>query len=482
MTDPNVNPETSSLAEGTLPESIPLTPFELFMVEGDRHADYPVTLYAEMEFEGIVDVAAMRQAANLAARRSPLLLSRLTVEEGVRVWKPGAFEEIFFSEATSDQPDLPPRIDLTREPGLRMLYSTWQDEGAGRSFIRMQYHHACCDGQGARRFIIDTLSAYHRLLSGDDTLKMDRLDYDRLLERGTFPERKDHRRTTTREKIRYAWGFHFQPPNAVAVPHTSCPDDGKSGPRPTVIIRHNFSRSDAESVLAQAAECEESLNDIATALLFRTLARWNEKYARPRDCRRLRVLVPIDLRTPGDARLPSANRLGFGFLSRQFEDCLDVSSLVPDVREQMNLVKDQQLARDFVDGLVVFQTAPWLARWTQRWPECMATALLTNLGDPWRRFRRRFARNDDGRLRFGNLTPGPIYCIPPLRRGTRVGVGVAHDSHWMTVSLQADRTMFDQKTAAEFMDLYLAEWRAWCPSMSETPGEEIPVMLTAKVA
>ena len=481
MTILSIHPEDETIPDGALPESIPLTPFELFIVEGDRNPDYPMTLYVEMEFEGIIDERVLRKAVNISARRNPLLVSRLAIEDGVRVWKPGEFKDISVRRITAEEPDFPSGIDLTCEPGLRIMFSTSHDGGRGKSFFRMQYHHACCDGQGARRFALDAFSVYINEFPGEP-MKLDRLDYDRLLSRGTFPERKEVRRTTAREKFRYAWGFHCQPPNALAVPKSSRPHDGKSSPRPSVIVRRRLSQHDAQCVLAKAAECEESLNDVTAALLFRTLTRWNEQHGRPKDCRRLRVLVPIDMRTPGDARLPCSNRLGFGFLTRQFEDCLDATSLVPDVREQMNLVKNQQLARDFVEGLVIYQTAPWLARMTQRWPECMATALLTNLGDPWRRFRRRFDKSEDGQVRIGNLTPGPIYGVPPLRRGTRVGVGVAHDIHWMTISLQADRTLFDQKTAAEFMDLYLAEWRAWCPSMSETPGEEIPVMLTAKVA
>ena len=47
-------------------------------------------------------------------------------------------------------------IDLEREVGLRV----WVRQGDGTAELTMQFHHACCDGIGALRFIGHVLAAY----------------------------------------------------------------------------------------------------------------------------------------------------------------------------------------------------------------------------------------------------------------------------------------------------------------------------------
>ena len=47
-------------------------------------------------------------------------------------------------------------LDIGSRTGLRV----WVRQGDGASRIVMQFHHACCDGIGAYRFLGDLLAAY----------------------------------------------------------------------------------------------------------------------------------------------------------------------------------------------------------------------------------------------------------------------------------------------------------------------------------
>ena len=85
---------------------------------------------------------------------------------------------------------------------------------------------------------------------------------------------------------------------------------------------------------------------------------------------------------------------------------------------------------------------------------CFASAVLTNVGDPIRRFRVRFPRRDNKAV-VGNLLLENIVGVPPLRALTRVGVALTSYAGQLTVSLLCDRHCFSQQQARHFLEIYL---------------------------
>ena len=432
---------------------LPLTPFERFMLQDDR-PDHPMTFYIEMALAGQLDPQVLREAVRTAVDRNPLLGARLAGDRDPS-WIFQPRPEIRIDRTALNGAVVPPGgavIDLAREPGVRVW---WASEN-GQVKIWIQFHHACTDGQGARRFIVDLFTGYARL-SGDDRPKFDHLDAARLRERGVYSPAGGVQRTGSWDKIRHTFDFLCRTPSPLAAPNA----DGRApASRPPLLLWHAFQPEETLTIRRRTRDEEGTLNDVAIALLFRTLADWNRRHGAARDAQRLRILVPADLRGRADARLPSANRVGFAFLTRRIGDCGDHQGLLHSVREETTYVKQTLVALDFVECLGPLTRFPRALSAILRWSPCMATAVLTNLDDPSRRFLRRFPVQD-GQGMAGNLRLQRIAAVPPIRPGTRAGFGLCAYGGQMTIGLNADASCFDVPAARELLDAYVHQWRRW---------------------
>jgi len=210
----------------------------------------------------------------------------------------------------------------------------------------------------------------------------------------------------------------------------------------------------------RAREQAATVNDVAVAILLRTLACWNREHGVARDTHWLRILIPMDLRTGADSRLPAANRMGFSFLARRIGDCRDHARLLHGVHEEMNHFKQTRVGMDFIESISLFDRLPGVLPAILKWSGCMATAVLTTGHAPSRRFHRRFPM-EDGQLIFGNLRLQRIFAVPPIRPGTRAGFGLCDYGGHLTIGLQADALYFDLLGAQQLLDLYIDEWRRW---------------------
>ncbi len=166
-------------------QSWPLTLFERFML-GDDRPHYPLVFQADLCFEGGVDPAAMQQAFRFASGRHPLLRSTIRGEGRAAEWVTAARgwpELAIFDGTAAGEPSLQ-AIDLNRSPGLR----GWMRKTAVGWDVKLLFHHACCDGQGARMFIQDLVLAYALLRDvSKSPTPFFPLDVTELDRRGRYP-------------------------------------------------------------------------------------------------------------------------------------------------------------------------------------------------------------------------------------------------------------------------------------------------------
>ncbi|HEY5315483.1 MAG TPA: hypothetical protein VIK18_23330, partial [Pirellulales bacterium] len=143
---------------------LPLAPLETLMVVDDRPA-YPMTFFGELQFRGVISRPALETALEAAVSRHPLLAARIDGPARARRWVAAerSLPPIVFTSDCQPAPDCdqsyprPPQpIDLQTGTGLRL----WVRTGSDASRMLLEFHHACCDGQGAMRFIGDLLAAY----------------------------------------------------------------------------------------------------------------------------------------------------------------------------------------------------------------------------------------------------------------------------------------------------------------------------------
>ena len=143
---------------------LPLSPFEYYYWCDDR-PEYPTTFPIDMVFSPPLERGQFERALELTVLRHPLL-SSLVAADGRKGpnWIGGgqlpkvdwAGQESPITHADGE------RIDLGRMPGLRI----WARSGRDSTRLLFVFHHACCDGLGAFRFIGDLMMAYARQCGG----------------------------------------------------------------------------------------------------------------------------------------------------------------------------------------------------------------------------------------------------------------------------------------------------------------------------
>jgi len=151
--------------------------------------------------------------------------------------------------------------------------------------------------------------------------------------------------------------------------------------------------------------------------------------------------------------------MGYSFLSRTIIQCNDLDSLMHGVCEETNYFKQFQTGRDFLASLDFARWVPGLLPLILGLPFSMATAILTNLGDPTRRFRRRFP-SLGGAPVIGNVVLDYICGAPPIRSLTRAGFGICFSSGKMSISVAGDPACLGKSTS-DLLLSYVERWRNW---------------------
>jgi hypothetical protein len=443
--------------------SWPLTPLENFLWLDDR-PEFPLLFRVDLRFEGRIDTEAMREACRFAIGRHPLLRSTIRLDRGVATWHAAAtgWQELtVLAGAVSDEPCME-WVDLTREAGLRCgLRQT--DTGWD---VRLQFHHACCDGQGARMFIQDLVMAYAVLRKccdhGTPFLPIDVSHLDR---RGRFtgpgaviPHLRRMRSTL---RLLVPRPRPAATSRAAAAAHR-VPEGGPPVARqPIGLCSHTFEPDVVSRLQAAHALGGASFNDVAVAILFRVLARWQHAHGMAGGSW-IRVAVPVDLRSREDERLPASNRFTYLFLNRRVRDCDEWSGLLAGVQAELQAQRNAREGLCLLATLGILSRWPRLFRWALRLPVCFSTAVLTNLSDPSRRLRKRLPVDADGFFWLDGARCHDVRVVtPPLRPKTHWGLGLVEYAGRMTVLLRYDAATIDPQTAERVKAEFVESLSAW---------------------
>ena len=197
------------------------------------------------------------------------------------------------------------------------------------------------------------------------------------------------------------------------------------------------------------------------AELFRTSVLWNQKQGTKNPNQLVRIMVPTDLRDTDDYCMPATNIVGFVFLSRRGPECLDVDTLLPKIsQESLNFQQHRTGAR-FIDTLVAATDfSKWLLPILLTGETCIATAVLSNVGDPAKRFTARFPRVG-GRVVMGNLVLEEITGVPPMRPGTRATFSIFSYLRKLTISARCDPRYFGLQDTQALTHMYVDQLRGW---------------------
>lgn len=453
---------------------LPLSPFEKFVI-WDERPEHPMTSFIELHFETKLDTARLENALATAVHRNPLLASRVAEREGELVWE---YDPSYRPQLRIESEDPPLRdgrpipIDLLQECGSRYWYG---EREQGSRFL-IQLHHACTDGVGLRRVLIDALTGYARAQqtsqadagTSDEepkSAKAEKIDIRLLKDRFDFSKSfsgPPSKPISTWQRIKNAHYFHFQLPEPlIGKANKGAPQPSGSAQDPCEPLRHIvLDRDVSTQIIEKAKNRSIGVNDVALAVLFQTCAKWNSSRGDAKPNSRLRVLMPYDLRSRVDLRMPATNRLSFSFLGRKHKECDDLDALIDTIHREVKDIKDSRLQMDFLGALEAGSTKPGFFKWVLGKSNRMATSVLTYTGDVSRGMKRYFPEEDGARL-VGDARLKNILVAPPIRRNTNIALGLCVNWGQIGISAAWNRDAMSATECEDFLAEFKAIWEAW---------------------
>ncbi len=440
-----------------------LSPIELLMI-WDNRVGYPMSFFIQLRFYGQIERGAFEAAMDEALNRHPLLRARIEAGRGGFPSWVSAQGQMPDGDWGSEEAIIACRnneaIDLTSEIGLRI----WVRQGAQRAKVLLQFHHACCDGTGAYRFIGDLLACYgirttslgRRPVLGSVESQLLRTRKQRLLDVAATPSRRGLLRLAVREY----WKLMSRQPAPLAPPLMV--ERGHATEFPG-FLSFSFARTDHRKLRDAAHSSGVMLNDLLLRDLFLTLEYWNRPrrtfslqhfWQRPW----LRIMMPTDLRSGEDYEMPAANLTGYAFLARTIRDCALPSELLQSIRNETALIKHRRSGAAFMDMIFAASQVRWLLPFFLSCNRCLATAVHSNAADPSRRFTARFPR-ESGQIVCGNLVLEEITGVPPLRAKTRATFSISQYNRRLAISLRCDPLLFRLEDTATLLKLYVERLR-----------------------
>lgn len=365
-----------------------------------------MSFFAEFQVAGPLCEHRLREAVDRAARRHPLLRSRLVPHASRPSWREGDTGPTFVWHPKEPAATLWRGFDLRRESGLRVIVLA---AGPLRHRAIIQVHHAVCDGVSALEYAGDVWAAYAGLEPRPFSAGRGR--------HVSAPEAPGAAQNSLRE----AWSFaRFRPAPLATLPigaePTAQPRDDPAAP-PYAWME--FDKPTTDGLRDVAGARGGSLNDLVVAAVMRAAVAWNRRAGRRAG--NVRITMPVSLRPPGH-RQPACNDLGYAFLDRPPEECMAAGELTESVAASTRWVLENRAAGMFLDAIAALGRWPGLLWLATRLPVCFSTAVVSNVGDPARRMRCG-AEVVDGRLRPDDVVIERCFGVPPSRPRTRVAIG-----------------------------------------------------------
>ncbi|MCC7336337.1 MAG: chromosome condensation protein [Pirellulaceae bacterium] len=450
-----VSPQIAAPARAPRLFPLYLTPFEEYMLWDDR-TDYPMTFVVKMEFDGKLNRDAITDALPKALSRHPLLQANVKLAKGNRsCWVAAEQPHVEISWGTIDQPLELPRgeaINLGREVGLRVWIRATED----RCVITTQFHHATCDGIGAYQMLGDWLWFYADLVGEPVESSLPKFDPWQLRMRVKAAYNIDLYRDKD-GKITYdrseAAMMAMQTMQSLA-PVRSRKLDAAPEPLFPGVCDFEFDKAQYKKLRHIAAARGQATNELLIQQLLVSLNTWSKKQGerhRGQYC----IMMPMDLRDADTRLCTAANLVTYALIRRRRRDCADSPKLIESLAQELLKLKHTRHKTTFMYVMAFLVRLPtWLKRgFASR--RRLATAIVSNTGDPTKRFSVPFPMKN-GLLRAGNLLLTDIHGVPPMRNGTRLTISVFTYRHVLKICLRCDPKHFTVADSRAFLAHYIA--------------------------
>jgi hypothetical protein len=445
-----------------------MTPFEDYMYWDDQ-TQYPMTFIIELKLEGRLDRAALENALPKALARHPLLQAVIRRAKGNRDcwvsdpkvqvkidWGPiGA--PLLFAEGEA--------IDLRREPGVRL----WVRYDDTRTEITGQFHHATTDGVGGFQFIGDWFWYYAENVGQPVKDPLPPASPKSLRARGLAcynPELYRMPNGKLRNDYGHSLRMLWERVAPVASPRRF---ERSAAERPEFpgIRSFEFNKSQHRQLRYAAEARGQTVNELLIEWLMLAMLEWNRRHRSFRGGS-ICAMMPMDLREADTPVTSAANIVTYAFIRRSPRELQNEARRVASLREEILKLKHQRHCSPLMNMLAGGLRHP---RWLKRLlfsHRCLATAIISNLADPTKRFSVPFPR-EDGELVVGNLRLVDIRGVPPMRYGTRATLSVNTYRRVLQVFLRCDPHRFSIQDTQQLLDLYVSKLQMLLPDVEATP-------------
>lgn len=446
----------SSPADALFP--LRLVPFEA-MTHYDNWPSYPMSCGAIFRFRGRLRRSVFESAMHAANARHPLVEANLDRVANRLAWVPasGPFRPRWLGsdDATEFAQCVP--FDLTKETGIRL----WLQRRGDESAVFVEFHHTCCDGAGGLAYMEDVFGIYASAIDhgklDDSTLPP--TNPVKLKDRGRFPT--THSSVATRcqatwSDLKTSSSLSLQKTTPLAYRNSAGDVAGETASEWSRLrfISRVFNREVYQQLRARAAQQSVTLNDYLVHKLFVTIRDWNQEVDQIEKSR-LRILIPVNLRRRSDLDMSMTNRLSYGFIARASREIASTSEALQKIAAENAWIRRAGLPLRLLNKLGWLQaTGAWPLVFSPK--RCLSTAVFSNLGDPTRRFRVRFPRQN-GLVRIGNLLLTSFEGTTALRPMTRAGLFFNTYRNRLTISARFDPLFYSIADAESFLDTFAAQ-------------------------
>lgn len=437
-----------------------LTSFEQFLYFDDYPA-YPNTIGCRLRLRGTLDESLFDRAVQLVCDRNPLFKTTLENRWSGPRWS--ACHDRTIVEQLSDHLIEAPfvkKIDLDKEAGGQVHWASDSDQAS----INFLTHHATADGIGGLQVVADWLAAYAAMTEATSdvekagTQSTRRTNLDLLDKRASYGFcRWRFLKTIPRQMIGVFGVKEFIANRPVSLTGEPPVDVAASIPADYPGV-HSAEFGDVERVRSQAGTENVTTNDLILQCIFIAIAKWRRIRSIGSEKDLIRLMVPINLRSLSDRYLPASLRSSIVTLDRPQERCTDEKEFLDTIRFQMNVIKANELGYTF---LHVLNFSKWLPRGIKRYANphrVGATALVTNLGEPFKRVK--LPRDDEGKLRVGNMTLEGLDLIAPLRPHTNAAFAIYRYAGKTVLSLTYDNRVMQAEDAKQLTQMVCDEFHS----------------------
>lgn len=416
---------------------------------------YPMVIFGKVRFSGSLERSALEPALRDALRLHPLLtaIAQKNVH-GDWVWVACAenHEVIRWMDDKSELTPVMP-FDIRVRPGF-YLNARQTESGTETLF---QFHHSCCDGRAAFAFMDDFLTAYLARLNLIPTgpvplkQKLSSLGEARAVKDISKPPELFRAIRELWVRLKRAGKFLYTSPAPLVHNHSISPDSRLLQGFPASITR-TLNTAETSGLKENAKGLGVTVNEIMACDLFLAIRDWKQRCGQTDGRDRLRIAVPVDIRTHTELRHMTGNRASLVFLDRQGEGLNDPDRLLSGIHAEMEQIKRLRLGQTFVGSLRLMRAFPGIREKIRGREKCRCTCVMTNLGR-WP-FRRSLPRRE-GRVVLGDVVLESIECMAPLRPYTNATFNILNYGGRISVTLHYDARVLSNHEAGELLSIFM---------------------------